>query len=119
MSSTTTYRILGCSLALLLLLALRPIVVLNAQMPSYLRLELLEAQMRGCDFAQRQNDYRLWKLQERRRVPAYNVHLNGAVVDFHNHILKDDHYLVTNCGICRKYLGEIKSYSKKLEQAMK
>ena len=82
-------------------------------------LELLEAQMRGRDFEKRQNDFRLWKLQERRKVPAYNAHLNGAVIEFHNHILKDEHYLLTNCGICRKYLGEIKSYSKKLQQAMK
>ena len=118
MSSTTKYRILGCSLALLLLLALRSVVV-NAQMPNSLRLELLEAQMRRYEFDQRRNDFRLWKLQERRRVPVYNVHLNGAVIEFHNHIVKDEHYLVTNCRLCRKYIGEIKSYSKKLEQAMK
>lgn len=117
MSSTTKYQILGCSLTLLL--ALQPAVVLNAQMPNYLRLDLLEAQMRRHDFEERQKDFRLWKLQERRKVPAYNAHLNGAVIGFHNHILKDEHYLLTNCGICRKYLGEIKSYSKKLQQAMK
>ena len=117
MSSTSKCRILRCSLALLLLVL--PVVVLNAQTPSYLRLELLRAQMLGRDFEQRQNDFRLWKLQERRRVPAYNAQLHGAVIDFHNHILKDEHYLLTNCGICRKYIGEIKSYSKKLEQAMK
>jgi hypothetical protein len=117
MSSTTKYQILGWSLALLL--ALQPPVVLNAQMPNYLRLDLLEAQKRGRDFEQSQNDFRLWKLQERRKVPTYNAHLNGAVIKFHNHILKDEHYLLTNCGICRKYIGEIKSYSKKLEQAMK
>lgn len=85
----------------------------------HLRWELLRAQMLGRDFKKLQGDSRLWKEQERRRVPVYNVHLNGAVIDFHNHILKDEHYLVTNCGICRKYISEIKSYSKKLEQAMK
>ena len=119
MSSIVTYRVLGCSLALLLLLALHPVVVLNAQLPDYLRLELLRAQTLDRDFEQRQNDFSLWKLQERRRVPVYNAHLNGAVVDFHNHILKDEHYLATNCKICRKYIREIKSFSKKLEQAMK
>jgi len=41
------------------------------------------------------------------------------VIEFHNHILKDEHYLLTNYGICRKYIGEIKSYSKKLDHAMK
>jgi hypothetical protein len=119
MSSITKYRVLGCSLALLLLLALHPVVVLNAQLPDHLRLELLRAQLLGRDFEQRQNDFCLWKLQERRRVPVYNAHLNGVVVDFHNHILKDEHYLTTNCGTCRKYIHEIKTYSRKLEQAMK
>ena len=38
---------------------------------------------------------------------------------FHKHIIKDDHYLVTNCALCRKYLKQIKSYSKKIDQAMK
>ena len=52
-------------------------------------------------------------------MPVYNAHLNGALIDFHNHISKDENCLVTNCGICRKDLSEIKSYSKKLEQAMK
>jgi len=117
MSSISKYRILRCNLALLLP-ALRP-AVLDAQMPNYLRLELIQAQMLGRDFEQRQSNFRLWKLQERRKVPAYNAHLNGAVIEFHNHILKDEHYLLTNCGICRKYIGEIKSYSKKLDHAMK
>ena len=52
-------------------------------------------------------------------MPVYDAHLNGALIDFHKHLSKDEHYLVTNCGICRKYLSEIKSYSRKLEQAMK
>ena len=116
MSSTTQCRILGCSLALIL--AVGPIVVLNAQTPNYLRLELLRVQTLGRDFEQRQNDFRWWKLQERRKVPLYNARLNGALIEFHNHISKDEHYLLTNCGICRKYLGEIKSHSKKLQQAM-
>ena len=88
-----------CSLGLLLLLlllALRP-AVLNAQMPN-LRLEELRTQLLARDFEQRQNDLRLWKLQERRNVPLYNARLNGDVIEFHNHILKDEHYLLTNCG---------------------
>jgi len=56
-------------------------------------------------FEKRQNEFRARKLQERRNVPVYNAHLNGALIDFHNHISKDEHYLVTNCGICRKYLS--------------
>ena len=119
MSSTIQSRILGCSFALLLLLAFRSTVVLNAQMPNYLRFELLRVQTLRRDFEERQNDSRWWKLQERRKVPLYNARLNGAVIEFHNHILKDEHYLLTNYGICRKYIGEIKSYSKKLDQAMK
>ena len=115
MPSITKCRL--CSLALLLLLTLRP-AVLSAQLPN-LHLVLLRNQLRGRDCEQRHNDFRLWKLQERRNVPVYNAHLNGALIDFHKHISKDEHYLVTNCGICRKYLNEIKSYSKKLEQAMK
>ena len=114
MSSITRLRGLTCSVALLLF----PVVV-NAQLPDYLRLELLGTQMRAREFEQRRQDFRLWKLEERRRVPLYNVRLNGAVVDFHKHISKDEHYLLTNCGICRKYLAEIKSCSKKLERAMK
>jgi hypothetical protein len=73
----------------------------------------------GRDFEKRQNEFRAWKLEERRNVPVYNAHLSGALIDFHKHISKDEHYLVTNSGICRKYLSEIKSYSRKLEQAMK
>ena len=108
-----------CVLAVSLLLAIPPALILNAQVPQHLRLELLRGQLLGRDFERRQNEFRAWKLQERRRVPNYNAQLNGAVIDFHNHISKDDHYLLTNCGICRKYIGEIKSCTKKLEQAMK
>ena len=84
-----------------------------------LQFELLRTQTLGRDSEKWQNGFRAWKLQERRNVPVYNARLNGALIEFHKHILKDEHYLVINCGICRKYLSEIKSYSKKLEQAMK
>ena len=73
----------------------------------------------AMDFEARQSEYRAWKLLERRKVPSYNAQLGGVIVEFHRHLSKDEHYLVTNCSICRKYLSEIKSYSKKLEQAMK
>jgi hypothetical protein len=56
---------------------------------------------------------------ERRNVPVYNARLNSAVLAFHEHIIQDGHYLVTNCSLCRKHLSQIKSYSKKLDQAMK
>ena len=101
---------------MLLLLTLRPAFVhAQAQADSLLR----RAELTGIDFYNRQDAFHSWKQQERRRVPVYNARLNGVLIDFHKHISKDDHYLATNCGICRKYLHEIKSYSKKLEQAMK
>ena len=83
------------------------------------RLDLLITQLRSAEFKQRQMEYRAWKDLERRNVPVYNARLNGAVIAFHKHITKDDHYLVTNCKLCRKHLEQIRSYSKKLEQAMK
>jgi len=95
MSSIARPQSLRCAVALLLLLAIPPGAVLNGQVPQHLRLELLNAQMLGRDFKRRQSDFRAWKLEERRRVPGYNAQLNGAVVDFHNHISKDDHYLLT------------------------
>ena len=76
------------------------------------------ARQRDDEFEQRQNQYSSWKERERRNVPVYNARLNGALASFHKHI-GDDHYLFANCTICRKYLKEIKTYSKKLEQAMK
>jgi len=81
--------------------------------------ELLKVQLLGVEFKQRQMEYRVWQAGERRNVPVYNARLNGAVIAFHKHIVKDDHYLATNCGLCRKYLQQIRSYSKKIEQAMK
>ena len=83
------------------------------------RLELLRAQLMSVEFRQRQMQYRAWKNLERRNVPVYNARLNGAVIAFHKHIISDDHYLVTNCGLCRKHLDQIRSYSKKLVEAMK
>jgi hypothetical protein len=81
--------------------------------------ELLKVQWVGIEFKQRQMEYRIWQASERRNVPVYNARLNGAVLAFHKHIVKDDHYLATNCGLCRKYLQQIRSYAKKIEQAMK
>jgi hypothetical protein len=83
------------------------------------RLELLRTQLMGIEFKQRQLESRAWRERERRNVPVYNARLNGAVLAFHKHIIKDGHYLITNCSLCRKHLSQIKSYSKKLDQAMK
>lgn len=83
------------------------------------RLELIRMAAQRIEFDQRRNTFLFWKQQERRNVPVYNARLNGAVLGFHKHIVKDEHYLVTNCEICRKYLKEIKSFSKKLDQAMR
>ena len=49
----------------------------------------------------------------------YNARLNNAVVGFHRHITKDDHYKHTNCAACRGYLDEIRKYAKKIDKAMK
>ena len=110
MPSSIKSHLLQCPLALLLFVAIHP-EVLHAQLPRALQLELIRT--RATSNSGRTNS----AMQERRNVP--DAQLNGALIDFHNHISKDEHYLVTNCGICRKYLSEIKSYSKKLEQAMK
>ena len=47
---------------------------------------IAQGPMLGRDFERRQNEFRSWKLQERRRVPTYNALLNDAVIDFHKHI---------------------------------
>ena len=73
----------------------------------------------SAEFRKLQTECQTWQNLERRNVPVYNARLNGAVIAFHRHITKDDHYLITNCGSCRKYLEQIKLYSKKLVQAMK
>ena len=83
------------------------------------RLELLQTQLMGIEFKQRQLESQAWRERERRNVPVYNARLNVAVLAFHKHIIKDGHYLITNCSLCRKHLSQIKSYSKKLDQAMK
>lgn len=81
--------------------------------------DLLKVQTMSLEFYRTQLEYRASRDRERRNVPLYNVRLNGAVIAFHKHISKDDHYLVKNCGICRKHLDQIRSYSKKLDRAMK
>jgi len=81
--------------------------------------ELLKIQSMTVEFYRTQMEFRASRDRERRNVPVYNARLNGAVIAFHKHITKDDHYLVTNCKLCRKYLDQIRSYSKKLDRAMK
>ena len=73
----------------------------------------------GMQFQRLQMDSRAWHDRERRNVPIYNARLNIAVIAFHKHITQDDHYLITNCALCRKHLRQITSYSKKLDRAMK
>ena len=107
------------SLSLPLLLAIWPATLHSQSRCPDFRLELLEAQQTGIEFRQRLLESRAWRDRERRNVPVYNARLNGAVLAFHKHIIQDGHYLVTNCSLCRKHLSQIKSYSKKLEQAMK
>lgn len=81
--------------------------------------ELLQTQQKAVEFRQLQLESRAWRDRERRNVPVYNARLNCAVISFHKHITQDDHYLMTNCSLCRKHLNQIKSYSKKLDHAMK
>lgn len=80
---------------------------------------LLKMRWMGIEFQQRQREYQAWQEQERRSVPIYYARLNAAVVGFHKHISKDNRYLTVNCSICRTYLQEIRSYSMKIEKAMR
>jgi hypothetical protein len=116
----TKFRPLSGSLLLFLTISLRP-ATLQAWSPccNWALLDLIHVATVRQEFDQRQNEFRLAREQERRNVPTYNLCLSDAVLGFHKHILKDEHYLVTNCGICRKYLKDIKSYSKKLDRAMR
>ena len=102
-----------------LLLAVLPGALRSQSCCENPQLELLRAQLMSAEFRKLQTEYRAWQNLERRNVPVYNARLNGAVLAFHGHITKDNHYLTTNCGLCRKYLEQIKLYSKKLVQAMK
>jgi hypothetical protein len=83
------------------------------------RWSLLQIQSMATEFQRLQTEFRASRDRERRNVPIYNARLNGVVIAFHKHITKDNHYLVANCGLCRKHLAQIRSYSKKLDQAMK
>lgn len=113
-------RTLANSAAMLpLLIAIWPAAVHSQSCCPDPRFELLKTQLMAIEFKQRQLEHRAWRDRERHNVPVYNARLNGAVLAFHKHITKDDHYLVTNCGLCRKHLDQIRSYSKKLDQAMK
>jgi hypothetical protein len=80
---------------------------------------LIQTQHMGVEFQRLQMGSQAWHDRERRNVPIYNARLNGAVIAFHKHITQDNHYLNTNCPLCRKHLREIALYSKKLDRAMK
>ena len=119
MSSIGKRKLTRSAIALPLLLAIWPAALRSQSCCPDFRLELLEAQQTGIEFRQRLLESRAWRDRERRNVPVYNARLNGAVLAFHKHIIQDGHYLVTNCSLCRKHLSQIRSYSKKLDQAMK
>ena len=119
MSSIGKRKLTRSAIALPLLFTIWPAALRSQSCCPDFRLELLETQQSGREFRQRLLDSRAWRDRERRNVPVYDARLNGFVLAFHKHIIKDDHYLVTNCSLCRKYLSQIKSYSKKLDQAMK
>ncbi|MEW5976113.1 MAG: hypothetical protein AB1898_09960 [Acidobacteriota bacterium] len=87
--------------------------------PTNRALDLLAVQAMVTQYESFRSSCQQLKAKERRNVPTYNARLNGAVVSFHGHIIKDNHHLTTNCSVCRKYLREIRSYAKKIEQAMK
>ena len=119
MSSIGKRKLSLSCIVLPLLFAIWPAALRSQSCCPDFRLELLEAQQTGIEFRQRLLESRAWRDRERRNVPVYNARLNGAVLAFHKHIIQDGHYLVTNCSLCRKHLSQIKSYSKKLDQAMK
>ena len=119
MSSIGNCKLSSLSVILPLLFVISPTAVHSQSCCSDFRLELLQSQKIGIEFQQRRLEARAWRERERRNVPVYNARLNGAVLAFHKHIIQDGHYLVTNCSLCRKHLSQIRSYSKKLDQAMK
>jgi hypothetical protein len=82
-------------------------------------LRLIAANARVQQFEQTVVQYQAERRRERLNVPVYNARLNNAVVGFHRHITKDDHYKHTNCAACRGYLDEIRKYAKKIDKAMK
>jgi succinate dehydrogenase/fumarate reductase-like Fe-S protein len=67
-------------------------------------LELRAVYWIRVSFDHSQREFRGHQEEERRKVPVYNAHLNGAVVAFHAHSSKDNHHLIMNCALCRKYL---------------
>lgn len=87
--------------------------------PSSPMIDLLRVSLMRIEMEDFQRECRAWKERERRNVPTHNARLNGAVVSFHGHITRDNHHLTNNCSLCRRYLREIKTFSKKIEQAMK
>jgi len=119
MSSIGKRKLSLWSIVLPFLFATWPNAMHSQSCCSDFRFELLQTQQMANEFQQRRLETRAWRDRERRNVPVYNARLNGAVLAFHKHIIQDDHYLVTNCPLCRKHLSQIKSYSKKLDQAMK
>jgi hypothetical protein len=119
MSSIGNRKLNLLSVVLPLLFAISPTAVHSQSCCPDFRLGLLQSQHIGSEFQQRRAGVPCLARPERRNVPVYNARLNSAVLAFHEHIIQDGHYLVTNCSLCRKHLSQIKSYSKKLDQAMK
>ena len=81
-------------------------------------IEMLKAQSAFREFEQTQIEMDQWKQRERQRIPAYNIELSKAVVEFHHHI-SDMHYQHVSCKICREHVKKIKEWTKKIDQAMK
>lgn len=81
-------------------------------------IEMLKVQSAFRAFEQAQVEMNQWKQQERQRIPAYNIELSKAVVEFHRHI-SDMHYRHVSCKICREHVKRIKELTKKIDQAMK
>ena len=119
MSSIGKRKLSPSAIVLPMLLSIWPVTLHSQSCCPDFRFELLQTQQIAVEFQQKLRESRAWRDRERRNVPVYNARLNGAVLAFHKHIIQDGHYLVTNCSLCRKHLSQIKSYSKKLDQAMK
>jgi hypothetical protein len=68
-----------------------------------------------------------WRLDRSRREFRYHQATEGSCLQrspersrcaFHAHFSKDNHRLIMNGALCRKYLQQIKMYWRKIEKAM-
>ena len=90
MSSIGQHKLSLSAIVLQLLFAIWPAAIHSQSCCSDFRFELLQTQQMAIQFQQRLLESRAWRDRERRNVPVYNARLNGFVLAFHKHIIKDD-----------------------------